>query len=182
MATVRLTPAGVYSVVDLEKVSAELTGNGIFQEFGLDKTEFANKLFENGQLAIIDNNKKTIKVPTAIGDKVYLHASVAKTYKEGAGRETYAVTAKDKTYLPRLFALVATDVIATNAVTFDTTDFADLNAAKVAIKAGTAVVVPQAGADWKLVKVAGATGASVIGDVEWTVLSNDREGVRIRIR
>lgn len=179
MANVNLTPNGVYSVVDLEKISAELTGQGIMQDVELDSTDFATEKLENGQVVVVKG--KTVKNPTASTDKVLLNATACEIYDDYSGRETFAVT-RGKGSLPRLFVLGATDEFSTNAVFYDDADFTNLQTLKAAIKAGEVYAIPDASRDWKLVKSTGITGAVVYGEViDYVSLSNDRDGVRIRI-
>jgi hypothetical protein len=175
MANVSLRPTGVYSVCDLEKVTADFTGQGIMQEIELDG---ALAELQNGQCAIVAGNK--VKLPSAIGDKVLLHASPCEIYEDGKGRETFAVK-NGKGSQPRLFVINSTDVIGTNACFYDDAEFATLSALKTAITGGTVKVVPTVNGDWEL--TATTTGATVIGDVvAYTTLSNDRDGVRIRFQ
>lgn len=178
MSIVKLTPQGVYSVIDIERMNAELTGHGIFQEYTLDKTDFP-LVCENGGAVVVNHATKAIKKPKAVGDKVFVNATVVKTYVANAGRETYAVSSKDKTYLPRLFALEDTDTFSTNHVEYDDTEFATLANLKADIKSGLVFAIPQVGkTEWKLTKT--TTGATVILTVaDFVTLSNDRAGVRL---
>lgn len=174
MAIQRLTPVGVNSILDAELLNADFTGEGVFQEvtMGMDK-------LENGQIVTI--SKKVAGTPTAVGDKVYLHYSEPEIYESYLGKETWAKV-KGKGSDARFFVLKDGDIIATNAAVFDTTDFADLTALKVALKAGQVYAVPYAGLDWKLVKAAGITGAKVVAEAEEATLSNERFGVRLYIK
>jgi hypothetical protein len=178
MASVELRATDVYSVVQLEKVMADFTGQGIMQEATMDSTNFATELLENGQCVIVVGN--TIKNPTGISSKVLLNATPCELYEVGKGRETFAV---DRTAgsNPRLLAINAYDEISTNACFYDDTEFTTLALLKTAITAGTVYAVPDATRDWKL--TATTTDAVVIGEVlEYITLSNDRDGVRIRFQ
>ena len=181
MAKVSLTPNGVYSVVDMELISAEITGQGVMQDTVMDDTNFATEKLENGQCVIVDG--KTIKNPTSANDKVLLNATACEIYDGVSGRESFAVT-KGKGSLPRLFALNQYDVFSTNAVFYDDADFTDLSTLKSAINAGTVYAVPDATRDWKLVKKASLAGTEkTYGQVtDFVTLSNERQGVRIVVQ
>ena len=181
MAKVSLTPTGEYSVVDIELLSAEITGRGVMQDVELDKTDFATDVLENGQCVVVKG--KTIKNPTSANDLVLLNATPCEIYTDYEGRSSFAVKS-GKGSLPRLFALDKFDVFSTNAVYFDDSEFNDLAALKTAVKNGEVVVVPDTSRDWKITKEANLTGKEkVYGEVTDVVdLSNERTGVRISVR
>lgn len=176
MANIKLVPTGVYAVVDMEYVSAELSGAGIYaQELELDATNFASIKAENGMAVKIEGNK--VKLP-AVGDAVKLFATECEIFEEGKGRETFAVD-KAMKGKARAFNLVGGDTISTNAAFYDDTEFSTLAALKTAIGNGTVKAIPDATGLWKL--SATTTGAKVIGEVlAYVTLSNNRDGVRIR--
>ncbi len=177
MANVSLRPAGVYSVCDLEKIVADFTGQGVMQDVTLDATDFATAKLQNGQCVRVAGKK--VFLPDAISDKVLLHATACEIYEEGKGRESFAVE-RGKGSCPRLFALNAFDEFSTNACYYDDGDYETLAALKTAIGAGTVYAVATTTGDWKL--TATTTDAVVYGEVlEYVTLSNDRDGVRIRI-
>ena len=178
MANVSLRPTGVYSVVQLEKVEADFTGQGVMQEIELDATDFATAVLQNGQCVIVAGKKA--KLPTAISSKVLLNATACEIYEDGKGRETFAVK-RGSGSQARLFAINAYDEIATNACFFSDAEYATVAALKTAILAGTVKAVPTVSGDWQL--TATTTNAVVIGEVtDYVTLSNDRDGVRIRFQ
>jgi len=177
MANVSLRPAGVYSVVDLEKVVADFTGQGVMQDIALDATDFATAKLQNGQVVRVLG--KTVYLPDAISDKVLLNATACEIYEEGKGRESFAVT-RGKGSNPRLFVLNSRDEFSTNACYYADTEYATAAALKTAIAAGTVFAVATTTGDWLL--TATTTNAIVYGEVtDYVTLSNDRDGVRIRI-
>ena len=177
MANVSLRPSGVYSVVDLEKVVADFTGQGVMQDIVLDATDFATAKLQNGQCVRLVG--KTVYLPDAISDKVLLNATACEIYEEGKGRETFAKE-RGKGSNPRLFVLNSRDEFATNACYYADTEFATAAALKTAIAAGTVFAVATTTGDWLL--TATTTNAVVYGEVtDYVTLSNDRDGVRIRI-
>jgi hypothetical protein len=177
MASVSLRPNGVYSVCDLEKIVADFTGQGVMQDITLDATDFATAKLQNGQCVRVAGNK--VYLPDAISDKVLLHASPCEIYEDGKGRESFAVE-RGKGSNPRLFVLNSRDEFSTNACYYDDGEFETLSALKTAIGAGTVFAVATTTGDWKL--TATTTNAVVYGEVlEYVTLSNDRDGVRIRI-
>lgn len=180
MAKISLTPANVYSIVDAVKLSSENTGQLLGQDLELDATNFATEVLENGQCVVVKG--KTIKNPATATDKVVLNVTACEIYDDISGKETFAVK-RGRGSNPRLFALNQTDEFQTNAVFYDNTEYADLATLKQAIKNGTVVAVPDASRDWKLTDEANLTGAEkVYGEVlEFVALSNDRDGVLIRI-
>lgn len=181
MAKVSLTPAGVYSVVDIELLSAEITGRGIMQDVSLDEVDFATEELENGQCVIVKGKK--VKNPTSQNDLVLLNATACEIYNDYDGRESFAVK-RGKGSLPRLFALAPFDEFSTNAAYFDDSEFTDLTALKAAVATGSVVAVPDSTRDWKITKEANLTGTEkVYGEVTDVVeLSNERTGVRISVR
>lgn len=177
MANVSLRPAGVYSVCDLEKVLADFTGQGVMQDMEMDSTDFATATLQNGQCVRVAGKK--IYLPDAISDKVLLHASPCEIYEDGKGRETFTKV-RGKGSTPRLFVLNSRDEFSTNACFYSDAEFATLSALKTAIAAGTVFAVATTSGDWQL--TATTTNAVVYGEVlEYVTLSNDRDGVRIRI-
>ena len=177
MSNVSLRPAGVYSVVDLEKIVADFTGQGVMQDVTLDETDFITAKLQNGQCVKVAGKK--IFLPDLISDKVLLHATACEIYEEGKGRESFAVE-RGKGSCPRLFALNPFDEFSTNACYYDDGEYTTLVALKTAILAGTVFAVATATGDWKLTNT--TTDAIVYGEViEYVTLSNDRDGVRIRI-
>lgn len=177
MANVSLRPTGAYSVCDLEKIVADFTGQGVMQDIALDATDFATAKLQNGQCVRIVG--KTVFLPDAISDKVLLHASPCEIYEEGKGRESFAVE-RGKGSNPRLFVLNSRDEFSTNACFYADTEYATASALKTAIAAGTVFAVATTSGDWQL--TATTTNAVVYGEVlEYVTLSNDRDGVRIRM-
>lgn len=175
MANVSLRPTGVYSVVELEKVTSAMTGQGVMQGYELDSTDYATDKLQNGQCVRISG--KTIYKPDAISDIVLLNATDCEIYEDGKGRETFAVT-KGKGSHPRLLALNSNDVISTNACFYADTEYATLALLKTAIEAGTVFAVPNTSGDWLLTGT--TTNAVKYAQVtEYVTLSNDRDGVRL---
>lgn len=176
MANIILRKQGEYAVLDMEYVSAEYSGAGLFsQELELDATDFATDVAENGMCLTVVGNK--VKKP-AVGDMVKILATECEIYEEGKGRNTFAVK-RGKGSQPRLVTPVSGDCISTNAVLYDNTEFTDLSALKTAVDGGTVKAIPSTTGFWKL--TATTTGAKVIGEVIAVVnLSNEEIGVRIR--
>ncbi len=175
MATVNFKKEGQFAVLDMEYVSAEYSGAGIYsQELELDATDFATKVAENGMALVLEGN--VAKLP-ALTDSVLVVATECEVYEDGKGRNSFAV--KRGVGNLRLMKMVSGDIASTNACFYDDTEFADLNAIKTAITAGTVVAVPAVDGLWKITKTVG-TAVSVGEVLAVVVLSNDEIGVRIR--
>ncbi len=176
MATVNFKKEGQFAVLDMEYVSAEYSGAGIYsQDLELDATDFATKVAENGMALVIKGN--SVKLP-ALTDKIVVMATECEIYEDGKGRNTFAIK-RGKGSQPRLINMVAGDTISTNACVYDDTEFADLAALKTAIAGGDVVAVPTVDGLWKITETKGT--AVSIGEVLAVVtLSNEEIGVRIR--
>ncbi len=175
MATINFKKEGQFAVLDMEYVSAEYSGAGIYsQELELDATDFATKVAENGMALVLKGN--VAELP-ALTDNVLVVATECEIHEDGKGRNSFAV--KRGVGNLRLMKMVSGDVISTNACVYDDTEFADLNAIKTAVASNTVVAVPTVDGLWKITKTVG-TAVSVGEVLAVVALSNDEIGVRIR--
>jgi hypothetical protein len=175
MGQVKLTPAGEYSVVEVNRLAASRTGNLVTQ-YPLDGTDFATIPAENGMLLRVDHVGKKVLLPDAVTDKVFLHYSVEKLY-DGEGRNKFAV--KTGTFLPRLGALDANDIIETNAIVWDDVTYADFAAVKAAIDATTVFAIPSTSGYIELKAATTATAVVEFKVVEAVKLPNGRDGLKL---
>lgn len=120
MAKVNGFKKGTRPVVELTRVQAVKDGH----HFSQYPMAVGTKELENGMLVTVDHVKGLVAKPTAVTEKVYLHASVEHMYDANAGRDKFVIR-EIEDFLPRVYDLRTGDVFETNAVTWDSAEFAD---------------------------------------------------------
>lgn len=159
-----------YSVVETNQIAAVRTGQ-IVSQYEMDTT-LATAGAQQGQLLVVDDKAKKIKLPAAGTDYTYLHASEERIYDPALGRNSFIVTSPN---LPRLMKLNKGDKFETNAV--DKGAYADKAAITTAIGAGKVYGIPMTTGDIKL--VASVTNeTTVLEVVEFVTLPNGFDGIK----
>ena len=169
-----ITKANEYGQVELNQVAFRRDGRLIAQ-YALDTT--INNYVENGMILAIDYVNKTIKYPTA-GQKteIALNYTTEHMYDERlAGGLKHFKLDKD-TFCPRLGILSTGDRFTTNAVDYNTTDFATVDALKSAIAGGTPVY-GTASANGYIAVTKTATNA-VLRAIEFTTMPDGSPAIK----
>ena len=177
MAIVNGFKKGTRPVVELTRVQAVKDGHH-FSQYPMVK---GTGELENGMLVAVDHVKGEVGKASAITEKVYLHASVEHMYDSLAGRNEFVVR-EEEDFLPRVYDLRTGDRYETNAVVWDSTDFADGYAdIKDLVVAKTPVYgyVDVATGYVKLAKVAGVDVATDLRVVSVIRLPNGETGVKL---
>lgn len=130
-----ITKANEYGQLELNQVAFRRTGRIIAQYALAEGIPYV----ENGMLLAIDHVNKTVKMPTAKQKtELALNYTTEHMYDERLAHGLKHFKLDAGTFLPRLGILSAGDRFTTNAVTYDTAVFADLDAVKTAIEGGLA--------------------------------------------
>lgn len=127
-----------------------------------------------GMCVLVDEVKEEASLPTAVTDKVWLHASVEKLYN-GEGRSEFAVKDTTKGFLARVYRIRDGQTIETNAVQYDDTALANITAIKSAVATGL-YLIPSTTGLWTLTATLGT--ATTYGTVKSVViLPNGETGI-----
>jgi hypothetical protein len=170
MAIVKLY-TGDYPVVELTGVD----NLGTEDIKSVKKASGVSVLVQGG-CVLVDEVKEEASLPTAVTDKVWLHASVEKLYN-GEGRNKFAVLDTTKGFLARVFRIRDGQTIETNAVEYDDTALADLTAIKSAVATGL-FLIPSTTGLWTLTATLGT--ATTYGKVKSVViLPNGETGLEL---
>lgn len=98
-----------YAVVETNHVHAVRTGN-IAAQYP------ATAILENGMAVAVNHDDKTIELPTAATNPVYLHHSEESLYDSNLGRNNFRI---EKGEYPRALKLEEGDIFETNAFSGD---------------------------------------------------------------
>ena len=123
MAIVKLY-TGTYPVVELTGVNNLGT-----EDIKSVKKASGVAVLVNGGCVLVNEVKEEASLPTAVTEKVWLHASVEKLYN-GEGRNEFAVKDTTKGFLARVYRIRNGQTIETNAVEYDNTALANITAIK----------------------------------------------------
>lgn len=175
MALVSMVPSGKYAVCETDRLASRTTGE-IKNQYALDGTDFATIPAQNGMLLVVNEFTKTIKLPTAITNAVYVHVSPCKDY-QGLGKDTIAVSRGE--LLPVMYKMKVGDKITTNCVKFDDGTYADVAAVTAAISATAVFGIPDATGYIKLVAALGGSETHAWKILETTTLSNGATALRM---
>lgn len=168
MAIVKLTKEG-YGQIELNQVAWRRDGR-IEAQCRLDAEQFpANgsaigEVAENGMLFAIDNVTRTLKKATlalAETETIGINYSAEHMYDERKQGLKDFHLAGGENHLPRLGYMAAGDKFILNAVCYDNAVFADLDAIKAALAAGTPVfagIASDGSGYWELSTTAPAAG------------------------
>ena len=176
MAKVFGFKTGTRPVVELTRVQAVKDGHH-FSQYPM--ATGTNEL-ENGMLVAVDHVKGEVKKTAAITEKVFLHASVEHMYDTNAGRDEFVVK-ETEDFLPRVYDLRAGDRYETNAIVWDSGDYADYAAIKAAVVAKTPVYA-YTDITTGYTKIAKAAGVGVVTDlrvIAVIALPNGTTGVKL---
>jgi hypothetical protein len=138
MSIESMVPSGKYAVLETPRLLARKSGN-LKNQYALDATDFATIPAQNGMLLVVDEYNKSVKLPDAITDSVWVHCSAIKDY-QNLGKDTVAVSRGE--LLPAMYKAVKGDVIITNCVKYDTNTYATVAAITAAIDASTVYGIP----------------------------------------
>lgn len=122
-----------FGQLELNQVAFRRDGR-VEAQCALDPTDFASIPAENGMILVVDKRNNVIRLPKADDSNVLyaLNYTTEHMYDERArGLKNFRLY-KDEFY-PRVGYLAKGDRFTTNAVRYDTTDFADEDAIKAAI-------------------------------------------------
>lgn len=168
MALVSMVPSGKYAVVECPRLAARTSGM-LKNQYSLNSTDFASIPAQNGMLLLVDEFNKSIKLPTAITNEVWLMNSPVKDY-QGLGKDTVAVARGE--LLPTVYKLRKGDVIITNCVKFDDGTYADVAAVTAAISSTAVYGIPDTSGFIKLIAALGGTEVVALKARSVTTLSN----------
>jgi len=164
----------VYGVVELNNIAGVRTGELVSQ---YDMANDVEQL-ENGMLVAVDHFKGEVKLPKAKTDVVYLHASVEKLYN-GEGRKHFV--AKKGSFLPRCYKLKVGDTFETNAVIYDDSKYANLEAIKTGITDAKGYGIPDKTGFIRLVETKDDTEGVILKAVALVSLPNGEMGIKFRV-
>jgi hypothetical protein len=168
-----ITNANEYGQLELNQVAFRRDGR-IIAQYKLDS---AITYVENGMLLAVDHVNKTIKYPTANQKTdLALNYTTEHMYDERLAGGLKHFKLDNGTFLPRLGLLATGDRFTTNAVDYNTTDFATVDALKTAINDGTAVY-GCAGANGYIAVTKTATNA-VLRAIEFTTMPNGDPAIK----
>ena len=168
-----ITNANEYGQLELNQVAFRRDGR-IIAQYKLDSSI---NYVENGMLLAVDYVNKTIKYPTA-GQKtdIALNYTAEHMYDERLANGLKYFKLNKDTFCPRLGLLASGDRFTTNAVDYNTTDFATVDALKAAINGGTPVY-GSAGANG-YIAVAKANTNAVLRAIEFTTMPNGDPAIK----
>ena len=169
-----ITNANEYGQLELNQVAFRRDGR-IIAQYKLDS---AINYVENGMLLAVDYVNKTIKYPTA-GQKtdIALNYTTEHMYDERLANGLKHFKLDKDTFCPRLGLLASGDRFTTNAVDYNTTDFATVDALKTAINGGTTPVYGCAGTNGYIAVTKTATNA-VLRAIEFTTMPNGDPAIK----
>lgn len=176
MASILKQPS-VYGVVELNNVASVRTGE-VKTQLALNATDFATAVAQNGMLLMVDEFAGEIKLPTAITDYVYLHASVEKDYQD-LGRKHFAV--KTGEFLPRVYKLHVGDTFETNAFQWSDATYATFAALKADITSAKVYGIPSTTGLIEIVTTAGGTEVVVLKALKTVTLPNGETGIKFAV-
>ena len=174
MAIVKLiTKANEYGQLELNQVAFRRDGR-IIAQYALDDS--INDYVENGMLLAVDHVNKTIKYPTA-GQKagIALNYTTEHMYDERLANGLKHFKLDKNTFCPRLGYLAEGDRFTTNAVCYDDTEFASIDALKSAVAAGTVVGVANTNGYIKLTKT---TTNAVVTAIAYTTMPDGSDAIK----
>ena len=125
---------------------------------------------ENGMLLVVDDVAKTVALPAAAGDAVYLHGSEERLYEEHLGRKSFVLKAPN---FPRMYKLQEGDIFETNAVTTELANPKVLGKMGVPSTSGLIEIVEDS--------IDMDNYAVVLKVVEFITLPNGTEGVKFYV-
>ena len=169
-----ITKANEYGQLELNQVAFRRDGR-IIAQYKLDTNI---EYVENGMILAIDYVNKTIKLPTA-GQKtdIALNYTTEHMYDERFANGLKHFKLDKDTFCPRLGLLSAGDRFTTNAVDYNTTDFATVDALKAAINGGTTPVYGCAGANGYIAVTKTATNA-ILRAIEFTTMPDGSDAIK----
>lgn len=174
MSILNSIPTGEYSTVELNKITAQKTGQ-IKNQYALNATDFASIPAQNGMLLVVNEYAETIDLPADATSYVYLHASEEKDY-EGLGRNKVAVNVGEM--LPMMYKLSKGDVFETNAFEWDSATYANIAAVVAAISSSAVFGTPQANGLIRLAATAAGTETVLLKVKEAVTLPNGNSGLK----
>jgi hypothetical protein len=176
MARLFTLATGTYSVVELDDVAAVNTGQIKSQYAMASSLKTAGA--QQGQLLVVDEKAKQIKLPTAVTELVYLHASEEQIYDSVLGRNSFI----QKSGLPKMLKLHVGDTFETNAV--DKGAYADRAAVVTGLAGGVVNGTLHTTGDIKLIANASLAGTEVVllEMLEFVTLPNGLEGIKFVVR
>jgi hypothetical protein len=190
MAIVKLTKKG-YGQIELNQVAWRRDGRIEAQcrldneQFPADATEIGS-VAENGMLFAIDNVTRTLKKATlelAASEMIGINYSTEHLYDERKqGYKDFFLTGGEN-FLPRLGYLAAGDKFTLNAACYDNGAFADEDAIKAALEAGTPVFAGIASDEsgyWEISKEAPAAGP-VARVIAYTDMPDGQPAVKLEV-
>lgn len=175
MARLFTFATGTYPVVETNQIAAVNTGQ-IKAQYALDTAIVTAGGAQQGQLLVVDEKAKKVKLPSAGTDYVYLHASEEQIYDSALGRNSFVQKRE-----PKMLKLNVGDTFETNAV--DKGAYADRAAVATALAGGVVYGVPMTSGDIKLLAAASIGSETVVLEaLEFVKLPNGSEGIKFVVR
>lgn len=171
-----------FGQLELNQVAFRRDGR-VEAQCALDPTDFATIPAENGMILVVDKKNGVIRLPKADDANVLyaLNYTTEHMYDERArGLKNFRLY-KDEFY-PRVGYLAKGDRFTTNAVRYDTSDFADEDAIKTAVNGTGAYGIPGTAGYIDLVDdLTGVTTDVVLEAVKYTTMPDGQPAIKFSV-
>lgn len=173
-----------FGQIELNQVAFRRDGR-VEAQCALDPTDFAEDYAENGMILVVDKKNKTIRLPKAADLEEGSFAAFAVNYssehlydERALGLKNFRLGLDD--FYPRVGYPAVGDRWTTNAVYYDETTYADLDAVKEALNGGALYAIPSTQGYVEITDDPGDSSL-VLEAVEWTTMPDGQPAIKFLV-